>query len=204
MMCEAVKLLDDNWILNPNQQPGSECECCFCPQFAHNWWSVRLEICRIEDRNYLRLPTADFERMSPPDASVHSSHCRATWWSAVLCGGGQLESARRVTQCAGSVRACAARGSEARGEEHCASCQLMRSGVMPPASVKESEMWQNHYEWELLIVTPKTGKKWRFVQCNVVNIYRILVSWKKGFWPSFRLGNFSRNMRTLEDSLSIY
>ena len=158
MMCEAVKPLGDNWILNPNQQPGSECECCFCPQFAHNWWSVRLEICRIEDKNYLRLPTADFERMSPPDASVHRSHCRATWWSAVLCGGGQLESARRVTQCAGSVRACAARGSEARGEEHCASCQLMRSGVMPPASVKESEMWQNHYEWELLTVTPKTGE----------------------------------------------
>ena len=96
--------------------------------------SVRLEICRIKNKNYLMLPTADFERMSPPDASVHSSHCRATWWSAVLCGGGQLESARRVTQCAGSVRACAARGSEARGEEHCASCQLMRSGVMPPAS----------------------------------------------------------------------
>ena len=68
-----------------------------------------------------------------------------------------------VTQCAGSVRACAARGSEARGEGHCASCQLLRSGVMPPASVKESEMWQNHYEWELLIVTPKTGEN--FLAC---------------------------------------
>ena len=158
MMCAGVKPPGDNWIRTGKWMSASVIWTSV-HNIAHKWWwSVRSEICRIGDRNYLRLPTADFERMSRPDASVHSR-------TVVPLGGQQWPAGEctEVTQCAGSVRACAARGSEARGEGHCASCQLLRSGVMPPASVKESEMWQNHHEWELLIVTPKTGEN--FLAC---------------------------------------
>ena len=121
-------------------------------------WDLRFAELGIGTIWSCRLPILSECLMSRPDASVHSR--------IVVPLGGQQRPAGECTevlQCAGSVRACAARGSEARGEGHCASCQLMRSGVMPPASVKESEMWQNHHEWELLIVTTKTGEN--FLAC---------------------------------------
>ena len=152
-------------LVTTELEPGSEWVLVlYRPQFTTlltiggGQWDLRFAELGIGTIWGCRLPILSGCLMSPPDASVHSR-------IVVPLGGQQWPAGEctEVTQCAGSVRACAARGSEARGEGHCASCQLMRSGVMPPASVKESEMWQNHYEWELLIVTPKTGEN--FLAC---------------------------------------
>ena len=75
---------------------------------------MRSEICRMWDRNYLRLPTADFElqlSLHPMQVSTVALSCHLVVSSPRPAG-----ECTEVTQCAGSVRACAARGSEARGE----------------------------------------------------------------------------------------
>ena len=85
MMCAGVKPPGDNWIRTGKWMSASVIWTSV-HNIAHNWWwSVRSEICRIGDRNYLRLPTADFERMSHVSTRCKcpQSHCRATWWSAV-------------------------------------------------------------------------------------------------------------------------